>query len=140
MRYPARFEAAEEGGVVISFRDIPEALTQGDTLEEAIDLAQDALVTAIEFYFEDERPIPAPSKAKKGEELIELPIVAQAKVLLLNEMLAQNVTPAEIARRLHTSPQSVNRLVKLGHPTKIETIGDALQTLGKRLEVQLEPA
>ena len=45
MKYPAAFEKTEQG-YVVSFRDIPEAITQGDTLEEAIDMAQNALLTA----------------------------------------------------------------------------------------------
>ena len=39
MRYPARFDLAPEGGFVVTFRDIPEAITQGDTEAEAM-LAQ----------------------------------------------------------------------------------------------------
>ncbi len=135
LRYPARFEPAKEGGYVVTFRDIPEAITQGDTLEEARTEAADALLTAMDFYFEDKRAVPAPSKAHKGEELVALPASASAKVLLLNEMIAQQVTPAELARRLHTRPQDVNRIVDIGHATKIDTIAAALEALGKHLEL-----
>lgn len=135
LRYPARFEPAEEGGYVVTFRDIPEAVTQGDTLEEARAEAADALLTAMDFYFEDKRPVPLPSKGHKGDELVALPASASAKVLLLNEMIAQKVTPAELARRLNTRPQDVNRIVDIGHATKIDTIAAALEALGKRLEL-----
>lgn len=135
LRYPARFEPAEDGGFVVTFRDIPEAITQGDTLEESRAMAADALLTAMDFYFEDKRPVPAPSKARKGEELVALPASVSAKVLLLNEMLAQKVSPSELARRLHTRPQDVNRIVDIGHATKIDTIAAALEALGKHLEI-----
>lgn len=135
LRYPARFEPAEEGGYVVTFRDIPEAITQGDTLEEARGEAADALLTSMDFYFEDKRPVPAPSKAKKDEELVALSASVSAKVLLLNEMLVQKVTPSELARRLNTRPQDVNRIVDLGHTTKIDTIAEALEALGKHLEL-----
>lgn len=72
MYYPARFEPAEEGGFVVTFRDIPEAITQGDNKEEAVEMARDALQTAIAFYLEDKRPIPLPSAMQPGEELVEL--------------------------------------------------------------------
>lgn len=137
LRYPARFEPDDDGGYVVTFRDIPEAITQGDTLEEARTMGADALLTAMDFYFEDKRPVPAPTKAKKEEELIALPASVSAKVLLLNEMIAQKVTPAELARRLGTSPQAVNRIVDTKHATKIDTIAEAVEALGKHLEVGL---
>ena len=136
LRYPALIEP-DGTGFMVSFRDIPEALTGGETLDEARTLAADALLTAMDFYFEDKRPVPAPSKAKKGEELIALPASVSAKVLLLNEMIAQKVTPSELARRLNTRPQDVNRIVNLGHVTKIDTIAEALEALGKHLELSV---
>ena len=135
MRYPALFKPAEEGGFVVTFRDIPEAITQGESEAEAMQMAEDVLISSMDFYFEDRRPVPAPSKARAGEHLVELPASLAAKVLLLNEMLAQQVTPAELARRMGTRPQEVNRLTTLSHPTKIDTIGRAVRALGKRLEV-----
>jgi antitoxin HicB len=135
LRYPARFEAAEEGGFVVTFRDIPEAITQGDTLEEARFMAADALLVSMEFYFDGKRPVPAPSKAAKGEELVALPASLSAKVLLWNAMMEQKVTPSDLARRLNTSPQAVNRIVDYRHATKIDTIAEALEALGKHLDI-----
>ncbi|VWC78788.1 Antitoxin HicB [Burkholderia aenigmatica] len=138
LRYPARFEPDEEdGGYVVTFRDIPEAITQGDTLDEARSMGADALLTAMDFYFEDKRSVPAPSKAKKGEELIALPASVSAKVMLLNEMLAQGVTPSELARRMGTRPQDVNRIMDLGHTTKIDTIAEAFEAIGRHLELSV---
>jgi antitoxin HicB len=135
LRYPARFEPAEEGGYVVTFRDLPEAITQGDSIDEARAEAASALLTAVDFFFEDKRPMPMPSKAKKGEELVALPASVSAKVLLLNAVLEQGITPAELARRLGTSPQVVNRIVDIRHATKIDTIAEALEALGKHLEI-----
>lgn len=135
MRYPARFKPAPEGGFVVTFRDIPEAITQGDTDAEAMEMAADALLTAMEFYFEGKRSVPLPSKVKRGEQLVSLPPSVWAKVLLLNEMLAQGVSASELARRLHTRPQDVNRVIDLGHTTKIDMLNLAMQALGKRFEI-----
>lgn len=135
MRYPAHFMPAEEGGFVVTFRDIPEAITQGDTEEEAMEMATDALLTAMDFYFEDKRAVPAPSRAKRGERLVSLPPSVCAKVLLLNEMLAQHVSPSELARRVGTTPQNINKVIDLGHTTKIDALNEAMHALGKRLEI-----
>jgi antitoxin HicB len=137
MRYPAHFEQAPEGGYVVTFRDIPEAITQGDTESEALEMAADALLTAMDFYFEDRRQVPHPSRAHKGERYIELPPSVWAKVLLLNEMVRQGVTASDLARRLHTSPQNINRVIDLEHSTKIDTLSDAFQALGRQLELKV---
>lgn len=139
MYYPARIEPDGDGWMV-SFPDIPEALSSGATREEAIEMAKDALQTALEFYFDDKRQIPESSKLKRGHVPIELPASVAAKVLLLNEMIKQQIRPVELARRLGTTPQEVNRLTQLGHSTKIDGISNALLALGKRLELRAVPA
>ena len=77
----------------MTFRDIPEAITQGETVEGALVMAKDALETVMEFYFEDKRCVPVPSKPKCGQHTIELPASLSAKIWLLYEMVAQNMRP-----------------------------------------------
>lgn len=135
MKYPATFTPAEEGGFVVTFRDIPEAITQGDDDAEAEAMAADALLTAMDFYFEDARPVPLPSAPREGERLVALPLSVSAKVMLLNEMLAQKVRPVDLARLLGMQRQEVNRIVDLGHVTKIDTLAAALKALGRDLDL-----
>jgi antitoxin HicB len=136
--YPVTLTPDEvDGGFIVTFVDIPEAITQGDTEAEALAAARDALESALDFYFEDKRAVPAPSKAKRGQNVIELPASLSAKVLLLNEMVMQHVRPAELARRLNTTPQEVNRLTNLRHTTRIDGIAAALQALGKHLDIRV---
>jgi antitoxin HicB len=136
MRYPVNLKKAREGGYVVTFPDIPEAITQGEDLEDSLQHAQDALESAMEFYFEERRRVPAPSKPKPRQHVVELPASLTAKVLLLNEMLRQKVRPAELARRIGTTPQEINRLTDIRHTTKIDRIEEALRALGKRLVLQ----
>jgi antitoxin HicB len=140
LQYPARLKADKNGGFVVTFRDIPEAITQGEDIADALKRALDALETAMEFYFDDHREVPMPSAPKRGEHLVTLPVSESFKVLLLNEMVKQGVRPAELARRMHTSKQEINRLTNLRHTTKIDRIADALAALGKRLTVDLNAA
>ena len=138
MKFPVTFQFDDvDGGYVVSFRDIPEAITQGETVEEALAMAQESLEMAMEFYFEDKRAVPTPSKPKRGQRVVELPASLSAKVLLLNEMVNQNIRPAELARRLNTTPQEVNRLTNLRHTTRIDSIAAALQALGRHLEISV---
>ncbi len=137
--YPAIFER-DGKGFFVRFPDIPEALTQAETREEALDMAADALLTAMDFYFEDKRKVPMPSAVKRGQAGVSLPASVSAKVLLLNAMIDQHVSAAELARKLHTSPQSVTRLVDLTHTSKIDAIADALRAIGKRLTIGVGPS
>lgn len=134
MRYPATIETTETG-FFVSFADIPEALTEASTVEEALIMAKDALETALAFYFEDERAVPMPSASTNDQLVIELSPSLWAKVLLLNEMVNQHVRPVELARKLAVRPQEVTRLLKLKHPTKIDTICKALHAMGKTLDL-----
>jgi antitoxin HicB len=136
MKFPVKLSKEPEGGYTVTFPDIPEAITCGESVEDALYHAKDALESAMDFYFEDRRPVPAPSKAKRGQAVVELSASLSAKVLLLNEMLQQKVRPAELARRLCTTPQEVTRLVDLHHTSKIDGIALALKALGKTLEIR----
>ncbi len=122
--------------ILVTFPDVPPAITQGNNRAHALEMAKEALELSMEFYFDDMRPVPMPSKPKRGQAVVELSPSVAAKVLLLNEMLRQKVRPIDLARRLGTTKQEVNRLTNLRHSTKIDRIDAALRTLGKRLDIE----
>ena len=75
MRYvfPAVFEQAEEGGFNVKIPDVPGCFTQGDTLAEAIYMAQDALAMMIVYYEDHGKEIPASSSLediKSGKVIV----------------------------------------------------------------------
>lgn len=118
---------------MVSFPDIPEALTQGDTREEALEMGLDALVTSFDFYFEDNQPVPAPGNI--AGDFVEVPASVAAKVLLLNAFIGSGLTQVELASRMGVKKQEVTRLFNLHHATKIDTVQKALSALGKQLEL-----
>ncbi|MBP1015780.1 type II toxin-antitoxin system HicB family antitoxin [Serratia fonticola] len=131
MRYPVDL-LPDTGGYVVSFPDIPEALTQGDTREEALAMALDALITAFDFYFEDNQPIPLPSEVTG--DYVEVPLSVASKVLMLNALIESGLTRVELADRIGIKKQEVNRLINLQHATKIDAIQKAMNALGKQLD------
>ena len=90
----------------------------------------------MDYYIEEGLTIPAPSKLKRGQHVVELPASYAAKILLLNEMATQKVRPAELARRMKVTRQEVNRLVDWRHASKIDGIAGALKALGKTMEIR----
>ncbi|OWO82998.1 type II toxin-antitoxin system HicB family antitoxin [Photorhabdus luminescens] len=133
MRYPVNLQSADEGGFVVSFPDIPEALTQGDTREEALEMALDALITAFEFYFEDSEKVPLPSSITG--DFVDVPISVAAKIMMLNTFIDSGLTQVELAERITVKKQEVQRIFNLRHSTKIDTVQRAIGAMGKNLEV-----
>jgi antitoxin HicB len=68
-------------GWKLHFPDVPEALTGGATRQEAIELAADALATAMDFYIAESRPVPVPSMVRDGQVAIKLPPPVVQKIL-----------------------------------------------------------
>lgn len=59
--YPAIFHIADEGGFWVSFPDIPECLTEGDNIEQAYEMAVDALGLCITDRMNSKEVLPSPS-------------------------------------------------------------------------------
>lgn len=135
--YPAVLTPNGEGGFIVTFPDVPEAITEIWNKEELKETATDCLVTAVDFYIEDHRLFPAPSKPKKDNVIIQLPISISAKILLLNTMVSGNIRPVDLAKKMGIKPQEVNRIIDTGHTTKIDTIAKALSVLGKNLQLSI---
>lgn len=92
---------------------------------------------ALEIYFDEKRPIPMPSKTKKGQPAVALSALVTAKVLLMNEMLDQKVRKAELARRLDVHMPQIDRLFDLQHSTKLAFIESAYRKLGKQISISI---
>ena len=59
--YPAVFHTAEEGGFGVTFPDIPECMTQGDNMQEAYEMAVDALGLSLTSREAEREEIPKAS-------------------------------------------------------------------------------
>ncbi len=79
--YPCMLKP-EEDGVSVSFPDIPAALTCGSDRRDALEQATDALVAALCAYVYAREGIPEPSAAVDGQELVTLPLIVAAKLVL----------------------------------------------------------
>ena len=63
--YPAIFHVAEEGGFWITFPDLPECMTQGDSMQEAYEMSVDALGLALTSREQEKQDIPATSEVNR---------------------------------------------------------------------------
>ncbi|MBK1718594.1 type II toxin-antitoxin system HicB family antitoxin [Thiocystis violacea] len=134
--YPVILEAQPEGGFVVTFADVPEAITQGEDEDEALLYAVDALETALSFYVEARRPLPVPSAAD-GRPTVRPSALECAKLGVYQAMTEQGIRKAELARRLGWHLPQVDRLFDLKHASRFDQIEAAARVLGRRIEVRV---
>jgi antitoxin HicB len=127
----------DNGSLLVTFPDIPEAITFGMNEEEALKQAVDALETALSFYVDDRRDLPTPSVIE-GLATVRPSALESVKLGLYAEMLKQGVRKSELARRLNCHLPQVNRLLDLTHASRLEQLEAAINTLGKRLDVMID--
>lgn len=137
--YPYELVPQPEGGFTVTFPDVPEAITQGETEEEAAAMAEDALVTALSFYTDKGEPLPRPSPAH-GRPVAYVPALVAAKLALHDAMLAAGVSNVALARRLGVDEKTVRRLRDPLHQSRISQIDAALRALGRRMAIVIEAA
>jgi antitoxin HicB len=136
--YPVVLDPAAEGGFVVSFPDIPEAITQGEDEAEALARAQDALETALEFYVEEGQALPRPSRPKRGQRVVEPPAIASMKLAVYAAMSEGHVRKTDLARRLGWHLMQVDRLLDLHHASRVEQIEAALGAMNRRLAIRVD--
>jgi antitoxin HicB len=135
--YPVILEAQPEGGFVVTFPDVPEAITQGEDEDEALLYAVDALESALSFYVDDRKPLPAPSKPKRGQKTVRPSALECAKLGVYQAMTEQGIKKAELARRLGWHMPQVDRLFDLRHASRFDQIEAAARALGRHIEVSV---
>src|SRR5215471_5394779 len=108
--YPAKLTPDPDGGFTVTFRDVAEAITEGDSREEALFRAEDALESALAMYVAAKEPLPSASVAGPAEVLVPLSALGMAKAALYEAMREQGVGRAELARRVRWHLPQVNRV------------------------------
>jgi|SRR5580658_8427733 antitoxin HicB len=139
IEYPVRL-TREGSSILVSFPDFPDIHTFGDDEDEALARAVDALESYLMAMIEDRKAIAGPSRAKRGQRLITLPALTEAKIELYRQMRASGVGKAELARRLHCHLPQIDRLLNLNHASRLDQIEQALLAVGKRLTISFEDA
>lgn len=136
--YPVKLTRdRKDGGYVATSRDLPEAITQGETVEEALAQAEGAIQAAIEGRIEDGLDIPVPSQAKPVERMVSTPITTALKAAVYVAMREQKVSKSELARRMHVQEKDARRMLDPNHPTKVPTLERALAALGRRAGISV---
>lgn len=136
--YAVKLAAAAEGGFVVTCRDLPQLVTQGEDEADALKEAADAMDEVFAAYMRGGLPFPAPTKAKRGERLVSPPAETVAKAALYLAMREAGISKVQLARKLGVDEKEIRRLLDPHYGSKLPRIAQAIGALGRRLVIGLE--
>lgn len=128
----------DNGSFLITAPALPEVTTFADDADAAQVHACDAIEEALASRIASGADIPA-GDAAEGEG-VAVPVLTELKVELYRLARAQGVTRAELTRRLSWNRESVDRLFRLDHASRLGQIEDAFRALGQAIRVSLAAA
>lgn len=139
--FPALFRREPDGGFIVTFPDVPEAITQGNDLADAKASASDALGLALRGYLVHGKPLPVAS-TRKARGLTDVPVdaVNALKIAVIGAFRAAGMSKSEFARQLGKAEIEARRILDPDHPTKLAALEAALRTLGKEVVVSVKDA
>lgn len=133
LAYPITLSPDDNGTLLVTCPLLPMVATFGADEEDARLHAVDAIETALASLIDDGEEIPMPEPDVAGT--VRLPTLTALKVELYRALREAGMTRAELARRLGWNRESVDRLFRLDHRSRLEQLEAALHVLGKRVGV-----
>ena len=138
--YPCILKHYEDGEYVVTFPDVPEAITGARDWAETLALAEDALSVALAGYVHMGWDIPTPSAPAPGQVMVAVYPVVAAKLALYTVMREQGITKVALGELLGVSEAAVRKLVKPDHRSHIGQVQKALKALGCTMAVEVTAA
>lgn len=123
-------------GYLVTFRDIENAFTGGDTLDEAIFNAQEVLDLMLLDRLEKDEEIPEPSDLKNGETAIAVSPEVAAPALLHILRTLNHFSMADVARTMGVTYQSYQKL-ESGKNLTMKSLKKAASAMGSTVEIRL---
>ena len=133
--YPVDLTKQPEGGYLVTFPDFSEAITQGDTVDDALQEASDCLEEAVANRMTMKLSIPNPRKTKKKSHIVSLHATLAAKAALYIAMNKNKVSKVALAKKLKCDEKEVRRLLDPHYNSKFPKIEHALHALGLKLDI-----
>ena len=136
--FPVLLTSASEGGFVVTCRDLPQLVTQGEDRADALLQAADAMDEVFAAYMIEGIEFPQPSKSRRREQVVAPPAETMAKAALYVAMREAGISKTQLAKRLGVDEKEVRRLLDPHYGSKLPRIAQAISVLGRRLVVGLD--
>jgi antitoxin HicB len=135
--YRYKLEREENGWWLVRFPGIPEALTEGETEEDARANAIDCVIAALEGYMKAGRPLPRQGASHAGRDRAVLPSLVTAKLAVYETRRARGWSKLKLAKELGMPENSVRRLLDLRHSSHMWIVDEALAKMNAELPIDL---
>jgi antitoxin HicB len=139
IEYPLIIHKAEEGGCWAEFPDLPGCVTEGDSEEEVLSMAKDALSGWLAVRFERNFAIPE-AKVLKGKNVRWVEPNPDVGIPLMIRKIRKELglSQKDVAHRLHIAYQSYQAWEnpKIANPT-LKQLSKLADAVGKKLTVEL---
>ena len=132
--YPIELTEDDNDTIMVSFPDVPGALSFGDDKADAVENGRDALETVFSGLIADRKDIPSPS-APNGRPTVSLSLLGALKLTVYRAMRERGWRKADIARAMSLDPRQIDRLLDLRHGSTVAQLEQALAGCGKRVEI-----
>ena len=100
-----------DGGFTVTFRDLPEAITQGENIEDALNEAADCLEEAIANRVVRSLEIPTPSEVNENEYLVTTPLQTSFKASIWLAMQEKNINQTQLAKNISKRKRYGNKRI-----------------------------
>lgn len=129
----------------VRFPDFPGIFTFGKNIEEAKEMAAEALSAALESDFDRKQALPTEKKikVKKGEKVVFIPMEPEIKTayLLRQWRESSKLTQKQLANRMNISFQAYQRMERPGRSNlTVATLQRVAKALNKRLILDIKAA
>ena len=135
--YPVELFADDNSSFLVTFPDFEDAITYGDTEQEALLNAEDALREVIAARIADREIIPYPSS--KAKHFISVDVNTQFKVSLYRLMQEFGYKKADLRKAMFLKDQKqIDRLLDVKHSTSTKAFDAAFAVFGKRPSLNIK--
>src|SRR6516162_3335893 len=137
--YPATLEPDEDGRPVITFPDLPGAVTDGADEAEALSEAADCLSAALATRITHGEAIPPASAALPRQHLVLPDPTIALKAALHMALYQRDMTVGDLADLMGFADwHQAERLIDPRHSTKLTRLAKALGAVGCRITISVE--
>lgn len=142
--YPAHIKYdSKEKRYTVQFLDLSEAITEAETITEAIANASEVLTLTLEGRMDENMEIPLPQQPENNKNIYWIAPSVRVQAALLVKVVIQNkeikITKAQLARTMQTSWPAVARLENPHHWPNLRQLEKAATLMGQKLVLSFMP-
>ena len=131
-----KLSPSADSGFIVTCPDLPQLITQGESVNDALIAASDALEEVLAGFMIRNSNIPI-AKFNEGFRISPSPWFA-VKLAFYICFIGSNLTKSELANRLGVDEKEVRRMLDPKYPSKLPRLAGGIAFFGKQLRISLD--